>query len=657
VYHVPDYGFRSLLQVLLQQTPMGFALLDPQLRYVLVNDALAAMTGMPADTMVGRSFAEVVPDLARTGITLMRQVLATGEPLVNHEMTGRTNADPTHDRVWVRSYHRITGENGVVLGVAALVVDVTDQRQQEQRLRNVLDALFTLVLVCDPEGTLLEANRAVLDIAGLTATDVVGRPLWETPWWDWDPDVQRGVRDAIGRAANGETSRYDVDIAVSDGHITIDLQIVPFVESGRVAALVVSASDVSDRRRRLEEMSALAAFASGLNAAMTTVEVDRNVSDAAVSTFGARFAAVSIVDSDGPTVLRAVRPESSPSELLGRFDTEDIDDHTPSADALRTGRPVLVANAAEAALRYPDLVEVRAAARLEATAALPLRRPGGHVFGVLSIGWADPVDFGQQTRLLVGTLAELCAQALQRTRLSDVRGELTRALQEQLLPSIPVIEGLDIAVRYLSAVSGIGFGGDWYDVVALDDHRAAIVIGDVVGHGIPAAARMAEIRSVINVLIRFGVSLDELFVRAESLLRHLDEPFLATVAVMMIDLERNELSYATAGHPPPLVTLPDGEVMLLTGGRQPPVGIVHETTVAPVVPFPAGASLIAYTDGLVERRGEDIDIGLTRFIDAATNSRGMDPRLVADLLIAGQTAGQLRGDDLALIVVRNTAAP
>jgi PAS domain S-box-containing protein len=637
---------------------MGFALLDPQLRYVLVNDALAAMTGMPADTMVGRSFAEVVPDLARTGVPLMRQVLATGEPLVNHEMTGRTNADPTHDRVWVRSYHRITGENGVVLGVAALVVDVTEQRQQEQRLRNVLDALFTFVVVCDPEGTLLEANRAVLDIAGLTATDVVGRPLWETPWWDWAPDVQRGLRDAIRRAANGETSRYDVDIAVSEGHITIDLQIVPFVESGRVAAVVVSASDVSDRRRRLEEMSALAAFASGLNAAMTTVEVARNVSDAAVSTFGARFAAVSIVDSDGPTVLRAVRPESLPSELLGRFDTEDIDEHTPSADALRTERPVFVANAAEAALRYPDLVEVRAATRLEATAALPLRRPGGDVFGVLSIGWADPVDFGQQTRLLVGTLAELCAQALQRTRLSDVRGELTRALQEQLLPSIPVIEGLDIAVRYLSAVSGIGFGGDWYDVVALDDHRAAIVIGDVVGHGIPAAARMAEIRSVINVLIRFGVSLDELFVRAESLLHHLDEPFLATVAVMVIDLERNELSYATAGHPPPLVTLPDGEVMLLTGGRQPPVGIVHKTTVTPVVPFPVGASLIAYTDGLVERRGEDIDIGLTRFIDAATSSRGMDPRLVADLLIAGQTAGQLRGDDLALIVVRrNSAAP
>jgi serine phosphatase RsbU (regulator of sigma subunit) len=273
---------------------------------------------------------------------------------------------------------------------------------------------------------------------------------------------------------------------------------------------------------------------------------------------------------------------------------------------------------------------------------------------VLSVGWADPVDFGEQNRLLVETLAELCAQALERTRTSDVRSELARTLQEQLLPSIPAIVGLDIAVRYLASVSGLGFGGDWYDVVALDEHRAAIVIGDVVGHGIAAAARMTEIRSVINMLIRFGVTLDELFARAGSLLRHLDEPFLATIAVAVIDLERGELTYTTAGHPPPLVTMPDGEVVVLNGGRQPPLGMVHGATPAPVVPFPAGASLIAFTDGLIERRGEAIDAGLERVVAAAATRVGMDPRVVADLLIAEQADVRVRRDDLALIVVRRT---
>jgi serine phosphatase RsbU (regulator of sigma subunit) len=492
----------------------------------------------------------------------------------------------------------------------------------------------------------------VLDVGGLTTDDVVGRPLWETPWWDWDPAVQGGLRDAIERAAAGESSRYDVEIRVREGRITIDLQIVPLVENGRVVALVMSASDVSDRHRRLAEMSALATFATELNAATTTADVARNVSEVAVSAFGARFATVSVVDTDMPTAVRAIRPETLPRELQARFANQDIDDHTATADALRTGRPVLLTNAAEAALRYPELVEVRATARLEAIAALPLRRHGGRVFGVVSFGWDGPVDFGEQNRALLETLAELCAQALERTRMSDARSELTRALQEQLLPSIPVIAGLDIAVRYLPSATAIGFGGDWYDVVALDDHRAAIVVGDVVGHGIAAAARMAEIRSVVNMLIRFGVALDELFLRAGSLLQHLDEPFLATVAVAVIDLDRSELTYMSAGHPPPLVSMPDGSVVVLSEGRQPPIGMVRDAARAPVVSFPVGASLIAYTDGLIERRGEDIDVGVRRIATAAASRPGMDPRLVADLLIAEQTAGQMRGDDLALIVVR-----
>jgi PAS domain S-box-containing protein len=655
VYQLPDLGFRSLLELLLSQSPVGFALFDRDLRYVLVNDALAAMTGLSADAMIGRSYVETVPQLARTGEPLMRRVLATGDAVVNDEIAGRTAADPSRDRIWVRSYHRITGENGAVLGVAALVVEVTDQRLHEQRLRHVLDSLFTFVAVCDPAGVLLEANRAMLDIVRVTPADVVGRPLWESPWWDGNADAQRNLRESIARAATGEPSRHDVDIRAHDGRITVDLQIDPLVENGVVAALVVSAMDVTDRRRRLTEMSALAAFATGLNAAVTTNDVADKVADAAVSAFGARFATLSIVDPDAPTVVRAVRPETLPKVLVGRFGTHEIEhEGTDTADAMRTGRSVLLTNAAEAALRYPDLVEVRAAARLEATAALPMRRADGRVFGVLAMGWSEPVDFGEQNRLLVETLAGMCAQAVERTRLSDARSELARAFQQQLLPSIPSIDGLDIAVRYLPSVTGIGFGGDWYDVVALDEGRAAVVIGDVVGHGVAAAVRMAEIRSVVSTLIRCGVTLDELFVRAGSLLQHLDEPFLATVAVAVIDLCRDELTYATAGHPPPLVTTPDGQVHTLDASRLPPVGLVHAPLRASVAAFPPGSSLIAYSDGLVERRGEDIDIGIARITAAVATTAGMESRLVADLLIAEQSAGQPRTDDLALIVIRRT---
>jgi serine phosphatase RsbU (regulator of sigma subunit) len=166
---------------------------------------------------------------------------------------------------------------------------------------------------------------------------------------------------------------------------------------------------------------------------------------------------------------------------------------------------------------------------------------------------------------------------------------------------------------------------------------------------------MAEIRSVVNVLVRFGVDLDELFVRAGSLLQHLDDTFLATIAVAVIDLARNELTYMAAGHPPMLLSNPDGTVVTLSDGRQPPIGMVFGSAPAPVVAFPEGASLVAYTDGLIERRGEDIDVSVKRIATAVANRGGMDARLVADLLIAEQIAGHLRTDDLALVVVRRSA--
>ena len=146
-------------------------------------------------------------------------------------------------------------------------------------------------------------------------------------------------------------------------------------------------------------------------------------------------------------------------------------------------------------------------------------------------------------------------------------------LQHELLPAIPAIDGLEVAVRYLPATTGLGFGGDWYDVVELDDGRVTVVVGDIPGHGIEAAARMSQVRAAINALARlYTDDLATVLSEAERILRHLDDAYLATVVLLTIDAEVGTVTYLAAGHPAPLLALPDGSVSPLAAGRRPLLG-------------------------------------------------------------------------------------
>ncbi|MGW6564868.1 PP2C family protein-serine/threonine phosphatase [Streptomyces sp. NPDC054975] len=228
------------------------------------------------------------------------------------------------------------------------------------------------------------------------------------------------------------------------------------------------------------------------------------------------------------------------------------------------------------------------------------------------------------------------------------------ALQEAMLHS-PDLEGHgNVAVRYLPAVGSLNVCGDWYDVVDLPDGSFGVAVGDVVGHGLEAAAVMGMLRSALSAAVRAlhepAKSLEVLGLYARSV-----EGALATTAVqVVIEAGHQRIAYSSAGHPPPVLVHPDGTCDLLDQATDPPLGARPEHAARPqaTLPYTSGDVLVLYTDGLIERRDEDIDTGLHRLTDALGRHARMSPDRVADALLADLGVAGGTRDDIALIVVR-----
>lgn len=257
--------------------------------------------------------------------------------------------------------------------------------------------------------------------------------------------------------------------------------------------------------------------------------------------------------------------------------------------------------------------------------------------------------------------AELYARARELQRLNE---ELRQAharerqvavtLQEAMLRSPDLARHPHIAVRYLPAVGSLNVCGDWYDVVDLPGTGFAVAVGDVVGHGLEAAAVMGMLRSALSAAVRAlpepGRSLEVLGLYARSV-----EGATATTAVKaVIDTRNRRITYSSAGHPPPILVHPDGTCDLLDQATDPPLAArpSHQPRPQTSLPYADGDTLVLYTDGLIERRGEDIDAGLYRLTDTLTRFGGQSPERIADTLLARLGVASGARDDIALIIVR-----
>lgn len=344
------------------------------------------------------------------------------------------------------------------------------------------------------------------------------------------------------------------------------------------------------------------------------------------------------------------------AHLLGEreqtFAELPLDARSVLATAVRTGRPVIARTAEVLHERFPDSLRTSLLPTTRSALAVPARI-GGETVGALAFGFAvdDAVD--ADVTAVAQTLAELTAQALHRARLYEEEHEAAHQLQQAFLPIVPErLPGAEVAGCYRPADQQHDIGGDWYDAFVLPDGQVGFVVGDVVGHDLRAAAAMGRLHSALRVVTAGPHS------GPAEVLEALDRACLsipgakfATIGYGEYDPTSGRLRYACAGHPPPLLVTPDGRDYL-SGGRSMPLAVTEGPRTEAELTVPPGALLIWYSDGLVERRGSDLDAGLEHLAEVASGIRGTDPQVWCDVVLDELTGGQRLSDDVVLLCLR-----
>lgn len=245
------------LDTLYATSPTGLFHFDADLRFVRVNAWTAAINGRSIEAHIGKTLGDIFnTDTSAEVERLLRQVLQSGEPLLDVELQG-TAAAYVEARDWLASYYPVRNSNGEIVGVHGVVHDVTARKQaedllrtSEERVRQIIDSMPTFVGMIAPDGTLTEANHAALAAAGLSRSDVIGKPFWDCYWWNYDPAVQERLRAGFDRAVRGEIVRYEETIRVADDkRAVLDFVLQPVFDGERLRFVIPSAEDITERKR------------------------------------------------------------------------------------------------------------------------------------------------------------------------------------------------------------------------------------------------------------------------------------------------------------------------------------------------------------------------------------------------------------------------
>lgn len=286
-----------------------------------------------------------------------------------------------------------------------------------------------------------------------------------------------------------------------------------------------------------------------------------------------------------------------------------------------------------------------------AVLAVPLR-VRGETAGVLGV--SRTAGFGPDDVSLVSEIADRAAVAMAHARQYQQERQTALTLQRILLPQrLPRIDRVEFAWRYLPAGIGSLVGGDWYDVLTFDDGTIALVIGDVMGRGIQAAATMGQLRASARANAAARLPAETVLVQLDAAVSRLEQEQITTVAMAVLDPAARELRVASAGHLPPLVVPPSGEPSFVEVEPGPPLGagLPGATYPETVLPFVPGSTLLLYTDGLVEDRDRSADEGMAMLRLAAVGAAG--PEDLCERALAALTRGS-HDDDTALLAVSLT---
>jgi PAS domain S-box-containing protein len=432
--------------------------------------------------------------------------------------------------------------------------------------------------------------------------------------------------------------------------------------AGRAALAVDNAVLLAEERAAARRLALLQRATAELSAATTPLEVAR-VAGGHVRALTGPDSRVAVYELDpSHRALAALAIDGGSPAGLEVWRTVPMSAPLVATTAVTERRPVWVEDVTAQPPSGRELApELAASAEefgLAAVAALPLSA-AGRVVGVLSIAWPRVQRFSATDRAMLLAVAEQCAQALDRARLYRAERGIAETLQLSLLPAqLPALERLALAAHYLPGAEGTQAGGDWYDVVELADHRVAIAVGDVVGQGPTAAAVMGQLRSALSAALLQGCSPAEALELLDLFAARLPGALASTAACLVVDGAAGTVRWARAGHPPALLVTSDGAQLLDGAGSGTVLGAPGRRPYTEgTVDIAPGATLLLYTDGLVERRGEVLDDGLERVRAAAARHAATDPVVLTGRLLAEVLADADQPDDVALIAARLVPEP
>ncbi|MFE1258527.1 SpoIIE family protein phosphatase [Streptomyces fungicidicus] len=613
-------------------------------RALLVQDPPLAGTSLPSGPVVLRH-RDGHPVPARLTV---RPLLGAGGAPAGHVITAEPAGPDEETSMAAKAFQQ-----------ASMAMSVFDTRQRYLRLNDTAGGMM---------------GRPEEGLTGQSYLDTVE-----------DADYTRGLDQYLRRVAEtGEPLRYESFTRAPSGSRAHawNIEVWPVREtSGDIVGTAIAAFDSTDQHRARRRLALLNEAATAIGTTLDVVRTAEELVELLVPAVG-DFAAVDLHEwvlgagepparPDPGVVLRRVAhgsaADGAPETAVGLGQTDVYPPYSPPARALREAGAVL-AHAGE-----PDFDRWMAERGLPAASgrpriagvhsllAVPLRARGTTLGVVVVVRNVHPDGYAADDAALGEELASRAAVCVDNARRFARERSTALTLQHSLLPKgLPGQAAVEVAHRYLPSGSAAGIGGDWFDVIPLSGSRVALVVGDVVGHGIPSTATMGRLCTAVRTLADVDLRPDELLTHLDDLVIHLAAGERGEVAELgatclyaVYDPVSRSLTAAAAGHPAPAVVLPDGTCRIVPVSAGPPLGVGGLPFEATEIRLPEGSLVALYTDGLIEHRGRDIDSvtdELCRALEVSADSlEALADAVLRDVLPDDPV------DDVALLLARTRA--
>ncbi|MFE1250688.1 SpoIIE family protein phosphatase [Streptomyces sp. NPDC058741] len=653
------------------------------------NAGAEQLLGYPAEEMTGRPAAELLAEPIP-----VRPPAPAGLPRWSGEVA-LCHRDGHRVTVRVLAHHRKGGTGAD----AWLVVSALTRRQPPDLDESLVSLSFAQSPCCalaiyDTRLRLCRANADMERAAALTEEEMRGLRVSEI---DDEETGRRAERDMARVLRTGEP-QYQENYVRAPGeeheHAWSVLMWPLRDREGTVRGVCLTAHDMTEEYVARERLQLIAEAGRRIGSTLDVTRTAQELVDVTVPAL-ADFVSVDLLTSledvpeppapaqavpaEGPVLLRRVALRSvipdAPESAVGVGQTDSYPAGSTHFESLRTGQPT-VYKADDPMFtawlaRDPARAALFRAYDVHSLMSVPLAARGTTLGVVFLFRHCNPAPFRHDDLVVARELAARAAISIDNARRYTRERTTAVTLQRSLLPQrLPRQAAVEVASRYLPAGGHAGVGGDWFDVIPLSGARVALVVGDVVGHGLQASATMGRLRTAVRTLADIDLPSDELLTHLDDLVARLNTEEVggaemgpaevegagdvgATCLYAVYDPVSRRCSFSRAGHPVPAVVSPDGTVDLVGIPVAPPLGVGRLPYEATEIELPEGSLIALYTNGLIETRDHDLDAGVSRLREAlarpAPSLDALCDRVLTDLL------PQRPADDVALLIARTRA--